>query len=79
MGKYICCYCVFIYDNFVIYIFYILNCQGTSMFSRILNLFSSGIHEQNVSDSDKEIHYLRLWIINNKCRNQVTVIKPRNH
>ena len=58
---------------------FLLNSHGTFFFLQILNLFICAIFGHNLLPAEKEIYYLWLFIINNKCRNQVPVIKPREH
>ena len=48
----------------------------TFIFSQVSNLFIIDIFKHNLFASDKAIHNLRFWIINNKFINQVSVIKP---
>ena len=74
-----CCCCLLIYDCFVILLCFILNFHRTFLSSQVLNLFIFGIFEHNLFASDKAIHNLQFWIINNKFIKQVSVIRPSDH
>ena len=78
LSIYISWYFPLAYDDFSSLCF-ILNCHGTFLFSQILNLFICSIFENDFFSADKSIHCLLFSIINNKCKNQVTVIKQSNH
>ena len=58
---------------------FIWNCHGSLILSQILNLFIDAIFEHNNFATDKEIHYFRFSILNNKYIYQVPVITQRNH
>ena len=58
---------------------FILNCHRILLFSQILNLFICAILEHNHFTADKEIHYVRFSIINNKFIYQVLGIKQSDH
>ena len=79
LRRYIILYCPLTYDNFVIWLCFILSCHGNLLFSQRMNLCICGIFERNLFAANKEIHNLRFLIINNKCRNQVPVIKNCDH
>ena len=78
-GVYHCYYCLLIYDDYVIILYYILNCHKTFLFYKISTLFICGIFENIFFAADKGIHNIWLLIIKNKYSYQVSVIKPSDH
>ena len=58
-------------------LYYILNYNGTLIFSQILNLLFCGNFEHNVFVAVKEIHNLWFLVKKNRCRNQIPVTQTK--
>ena len=79
LHSYIHLNCPLTYYDSIIFI--MLNFKLSWKFDFIKNIESVHLwyFEHNFFAADKSIHCLWFSIINNKCRNQVPVIKPRYH
>ena len=79
LHRYIFWYCILTYDDSVIFI--MLYFKLSRNFSFLTNIESVHLwyFQTQLFAADKVIHHLRFLIINNKCRNQVPVIKVSQH
>ena len=77
MCRYICCYYLLNYDNYVSLIYFILNCHGTLIFSQILNQFFCGIMNKTFS------HYTMKSIIfdfqSSTTSAETKILSPKPH
>ena len=79
MRRYSCCYIPLTYVAFVIFIIIYFKLSRKFDFITNIKCINCTTFEHNNFVAEKEIHYLRFLIINSKCRDQVTVIKPSKH